>query len=216
MATEAQFVLLGVHARHARELWQTHPPAARDALGKAIVLAEQMLARWLAELIDERFSAAKPDAEDLLADAATRLIARFAQVTLITGKEFACFFKKILTHLVHDLERRRHSRRHRGDHAAKSLERDPEVARLALLIADGRPPAENRAIEREQKATIHRLLRRLSPGERMVARLVMQGVSERQIVEQIGPAARNELRSVANRLRGWLAQSAGRPAFSLS
>lgn len=170
------------------------------------MLAEQMLRRWLAEYIDERFRAPKPDIEDVLADAAARLIARFARVTLVTGKEFACLFKKILINLVHDLERRRHSRRHRGDHAAKSLERDPEVARLALLIADGRPSAETRAIEHELKATVHRLLRRLSAGERMVARLVMQGLSENQIIDQVGPAGRAELRSVADRLRRWLAE----------
>lgn len=205
MATEAQFVLLGVHARQARELWHLHSPAAREALGKAIELADQMLKRWLAAYLEERFGSPAPEMEDLLSEAAVRLIARFSQLDLLTGKEFAAHYKKIVENLVRDLEQRRRSRRHGGEHAAKSLESDSEVARLALLIADGRASAESRAIEHELRATVGRLLKRLTPGQRLVARLVMLGLSERQIVEQVGPAARGELRSVTSRLRGWLA-----------
>lgn len=133
------------------------------------------------------------------------MIARFSQLDLLTGKEFAAHYKKIVENLVGDLEQRRRSRRHGGEHAAKSLESDSEVARLALLIADGRASAESRAIEHELRATVQKLLKRLTPRERLVARLVMLGLSERQIIEQVGPAARGELRSVASRLRRWLA-----------
>lgn len=86
-----------------------------------------------------------------------------------------------------------------------SLERDAEAARLAALLVDEQPTAEDLALLRENKHEVRRVLKRLTREERFAVRLIMQGVALARIVELYGVPMRAAWRRARVRLRKGLA-----------
>ena len=205
MPSEQQFIELGRLTRDARNWFNVHQAANSEALGEAIVLAQRMLFPWAEQFVFERLSHELCEVEDLLSQAAAQIVAKFASLTAITGKEFYNLMKKMVEAFVHDLERRRRAFRRRCGGDAVSLERDAQAARLAELLVDEQPTPEALAVLTELKDDLRRVLKRLTRDERLVVRMILQGIPLAQVVETFGPKSRAAWRSARLRLREGLA-----------
>lgn len=205
MSTESQFDELGRLVREARTWFNVHRANDGMALGKAIVLAQKMLTTWAERYVADRLDQNECDAEDLLDQAGIQMVVRFPAADCITGKEFYRLLKKIVSDLVHDLERRRYARRRHGPGQVLSLERDAEAARQAALLIDDQPTGEDLAVLRENKGGLRRVLKRLTREERQAVRMIMQGMALAQIIELYGVRMRAAWRRARARLREGLA-----------
>lgn len=205
MPSQQQFIELGVLVRDARDWFDIYHVNNGYAMGGAIELAEAMLLPWAEQTVVERLDQDPSEAQDFLSEAAARIVAGFASVTALTGKEFYTLMKTTVERLVCDQERRRFARRCRGGGETFSLDRDAATARLAELLVDEQPTGEMVAMLRELQVEVRRARQRLTREERLAVRLVMEGMTLARIVEAFGVPMRAAWRRARLRLREKLA-----------
>ncbi|HEX7447381.1 MAG TPA: ECF-type sigma factor [Pirellulales bacterium] len=212
MPSQQQFIELGELVRETRDWFHIHHANNGCSLGRALELTKTMLLPWAEQAVIDRLDQDPSEAEDLLSEAAARIVREFDSVTALTGKEFYLLMKTTVERLVCDQQRRRFAFRRRNGGDALSLDGDARAARLAELLVDEQPGPEALAVALELKNNVRRAIRRLPPDERQAARLVMGGTPLAKLIEIFGTSVRAAWRRARPRLCE--AFAAERPAAS--
>lgn len=205
MPSEAQYVELGKLVREGMDWFHIHRANNSEALGKAIMLAQTMLAPWAERQVSDRLDKDAWEAEDMLHETSARIVARFDSLEATTGKDFLAIMKKIVENLIHDQERLRRAYRRKRGGETLSLDRDAQAARLAELLVDEQPTGETVAMLHELKDDVRRAMKRLTRLERFAVRQIMTGIPLARMIEIFGPNIRAAWRRARLTLREALA-----------
>jgi DNA-directed RNA polymerase specialized sigma24 family protein len=143
------------------------------------------------------YGGAKPDIDDLLAEAALRTLR--ARPFLEAPQQLLELQKSILSALLADFSRRSSVRRREGN-IMHSLQQDFTAGAGAQFV-DRRMSGEAAAIDLELKRRLARLVARLPVAQRHVVWLWMQGVSLKEQERISGRSVCRQWRSALDRLR---------------